>query len=427
MSETIYNNAEVPLWDGVKSLILHLTSACNMSCTYCFESEAKGSMSEKDMYHIIDRAIDSAYFQNIKENKKGNKSHLSVSFFGGEPLLEFDLMKKGVAYALQNKPNDMNITFGVTTNGTLLTKEKVDFMASHNFSMILSIDGDKDAHDSNRIYKNMRGTYDDIVKYVPYLLKTMVGHNGISRVTARPSYTNKTGEQLFDIVKHLYSLGFTSIAPIPVIDATKLGERLDWENSWKAIEQAHWNIAEWWYDINFNKGGYVDVKFIRDFGRDFMSRYSPTKSMACGTGLAYQAYGADGYIYPCHRWVNDIDKLDFRMAKITDEYISKESAKKFWINRKDFTSELSCNHCPIEDICSKGCNVVNYKTTGNRTHIPKEQCWFELLKHKIGMRLIAKYNNNEKMIKMLGGVISRISNRTITMQQVNINNKKKEV
>jgi len=375
----------------------------------CFESEMKGSMSEEDLYRILDRSIDSAYFQNIKTNQKNAIPHLSISFFGGEPLLEYELMKKGVAYALQNKSKDMTLSFGITTNGVLLDKEKVDFMVKHNFSMILSVDGDKESHDINRVYKNGKGTYEDILKNIPYLLEQMTDKQGRSRVTVRPSYTNETGEKLFHTIKHLYSIGFTSLAPIPIIDATKLGKRLDWEKSWRSIEQAHWDIAEWWYDINFNQNKYVDVKFVRDFGRDFMGSFKPNTNLACGTGLAYQAYGSDGYIYPCHRWVNDVNYLDFRMAKISEETFRKDKAKKFWINRRNFTSELGCQHCPIEDICSKGCNVVNYKTTGDRQHIPKEHCWFELLRHKIGMRLIAKYGHNVEMIKVLNGKISKIA------------------
>lgn len=407
-------NKETCIWENVKTLVLHITSSCCLNCKYCFFEHGKTESMSPDVLHfIIDRAIDSVYFQTLVENVnhpkyKPNKN-MSISFFGGEPLMRFDLIKDGVEYAKKNKPPEMSISFGVTTNGVLLNKENIDYMTENNFSMILSIDGPADIHDTNRVFPDGSGSHAKILQNLPYLLEKMN-----KRITARPSYTDAGVSKLFETIKYLVDeLKFTTVAAIPVIDSTQFGKRIDWESVWTELTNQYWLVTEWWYQECIVKGRTIDIKFIRDFGRDFLSRNTPVSGNACGTGFGYQAYGPDGYIYPCHRYVNDIDHEAMRICKYDNEMIENELAKKLFIKREDFTSELGCKTCILEDTCSKGCNVVNLKLTKDRTIVPKEQCWFSLLQFRNGMRLLSKYGKDPRVIHKLGGQMWNIVNSAL--------------
>jgi uncharacterized protein len=406
------------IWENVKTLVLHVTNSCCLRCSYCFERHGQMEDMPVDMLHaIIDRAIDSVYFQTLVENvnhpKRKPDKNMSISFFGGEPLMRFDLVKDGVEYAKKNKPPEMNISFGITTNGVLLNKENIDYMAENNFSMILSIDGPADIHDTNRIFPDGSGSHAKILQNLPYLLEKMN-----RRITVRPSYTDIGVPKLFETVKYLVDeLKFITVAAIPVIDSTQFGERINWEAVWPELIKQYWLITEWWYQECIVKGRNIDIKFIRDFGRDFLSRHIPVSGNACGTGFGYQAYGPDGYIYPCHRYVNDIDHEAMRICKYDNEMIENDLAKKFFIKREDFTSELDCKTCILEDTCSKGCNVVNLKLTKSKTIVPKEQCWFSLLQFRNGMRLLSKYGKDPRMIRKLDGQLWNIVNAALPKKQ----------
>ncbi|MFA4860408.1 radical SAM protein [Methanoregula sp.] len=160
---------QMVLHDGLYQMILGITEDCNLRCRYCVYSEAY-TLSRKPSkvrmeFTTAKKALD-WYISLVMEGREYNPVRKpAISFYGGEPLLNFDLIKKCVQYVKTTYP-DLEFTFSLTTNGTLLNQEREDFLKEHGFLMNISIDGPKEEHDRNRIYQDGRGTFDDVMKNV---------------------------------------------------------------------------------------------------------------------------------------------------------------------------------------------------------------------------------------------------------------------
>jgi len=149
------------LESGLQQLILNVTEDCNMRCKYCKASGAyfyERPHSPRYMTpNIAEKAIDFFITHSSKSQRR------SISFFGGEPLLNFNLIKRSVEYAI-SQTGEKNMHFSLTTNGTLLSDDIIDFLVRHNFSLYISLDGPKDIHNKNRVFKNGKGTFDKIIE-----------------------------------------------------------------------------------------------------------------------------------------------------------------------------------------------------------------------------------------------------------------------
>lgn len=381
-------DAGCSVWSNSTSAVIHITDKCNLSCKYCFEGCLnRPDMTKEIIDRIVDMVSDSVYFRSI--SKGVESSPLSYSFFGGEPLVRFDLIKYAVEKIKKNS-RKVSSSFGVTTNGTLLSKEIVDFFVDNNFSMILSIDGPRDIHDENRVFKNGSGSYDVVIENSKYAIEKMG-----KRITVRPSFTPKTSLRLFETVSHLAKAGFTSISPIPTIDVGREGVCESWDEVIPRLVQQMYMISDWWFEcLKIRKD--IDIKFIRDFFKNFGKGQQPNRSLACGTGIYYQAFSPDGNIFPCHRWTNDINYKDRIISSVFDGNISKEKQASLKIFRNNFKSSVyNCDSCFFENMCSKGCNVVNFKTCGDRTVLPKFQCDWENIIFKNGIRILSRYGTGK--------------------------------
>lgn len=157
--------------NGCKQLILNVTDACNLRCKYCYfysdtysyaPKMCNKSMSVYTAYKAIDVYLD--YHKNrLKKNKKASGA---ITFYGGEPLLQFELIKNCIAYASKI---DLSLSFHLTTNGTIMNDEILSFFVEHNVHVTISLDGPKEEHDRNRITCNQVGTYDIVIKNINYI------------------------------------------------------------------------------------------------------------------------------------------------------------------------------------------------------------------------------------------------------------------
>ena len=311
MDQNNISSYEVEPLGGLGHLVLFTTTCCNFRCKYCFEDHSNCKhMDKKIAKPIIDRFIDSYYFNKITNNNSKKNESLKVSFFGGEPLLNLDFIKWAVDYIDKQVSGILNVSYGLTTNGSLLTKEVVDYLASHRFSIILSLDGPKEINDINRVDIKGNGTFDIVAEKIPYLLEKMPG------IAVRPSYVPDVVNKLYSIVAFFRDMGFTTISPIPVHDTGGVKSSVGWTDEvYSELSKQMWAISQMWYDHVIVKGNKLNIKFIFDFFRDFMQSYKPQEGMACGTGIGYAALGTNGYLYPCHRWVHDIEEKKYRMYK----------------------------------------------------------------------------------------------------------------
>lgn len=151
----------------LNTVALTLTNSCNLTCEYCFANQGKYDIPNLHMsYETAKKSIDLV----IESVKKNNSDSIKVAFFGGEPLLAFDLIEKIVNYTNENIPPNIKVRYIITTNGTLMNPNIAQFMNKHKFEVTVSIDGNKHVHDYYRKYPNMRGSYEDVVKAINILL-----------------------------------------------------------------------------------------------------------------------------------------------------------------------------------------------------------------------------------------------------------------
>ena len=191
---TVDEVRDLVLREGVNQLILGVTENCNMRCRYCIYSENyeffKSYSFKRMPFETARKAID-CYFSLFEESLELNPNKdASIGFYGGEPLLEFDLIKRCIGYTKQNYSH-FGPQFNLTTNGTLLTNERADYLMENKVSIAVSLDGPKEEHDRKRVYANGKGTFDDVMRNVSYLIS-----KGYDKIHALPVYDWKT-----DIIK----------------------------------------------------------------------------------------------------------------------------------------------------------------------------------------------------------------------------------
>lgn len=187
---TVEEVKDLVLREGIGQLILGVTENCNMRCRYCIYSDNyklfRDYSFKRMPFETAKKAID-YYFSLFEEALELNPNRdASIGFYGGEPLLEFDLIKKCIEYTKQNY-SCFEPQFNMTTNGTLLTKERADYLMENNVSIAVSLDGPKEEHDRKRVYVSGGGTFDDVMKNVSYLIS-----KGYDKIHALPVYDWKT-------------------------------------------------------------------------------------------------------------------------------------------------------------------------------------------------------------------------------------------
>ncbi len=329
----------------LKSMCLNVAHACNFACKYCFAKQGNyGEKSGLMSFEVAKRAIDFLY-----ENSKGRK-HLEVDFFGGEPLLDFDVVKKTIYYA-RKQYADKEWRFTLTTNGSLLTEEMEKFFYENDVSLVLSLDGDKKINDMFRVFPDGKGTFD----YILPKIKMVADHRKESGgYYVRGTYTKKT-IHISKTVMDLHSFGFKYISLEPVVTTDKeinISEEdlplLKREYEKLAKEYVESQKQGEWHFFHFN----VDL----EAGPCIQKRIH-----GCGAGVEYLAVSPSGEIYPCHQFdgIKEM-KLGDIWNGITNKQLTEQFRKaNFLFNKKE------CADCWARFYCSGGCLANNYNMTGD--------------------------------------------------------------
>lgn len=332
--------------DSIKALCLHVSHDCNLSCEYCFASKGDYKSGRRLMTKDIAlKAVDylvsnSSYRHNIE-----------IDFFGGEPLMNFGTVKEVVAYAreLENKTGK-KFYFTITTNGTLLDEEKINFINEYMDNVVISIDGRKEVHDSIRYDRAGRGTYDRIV---PLAQKLVAGRNEKSYFV-RGTFTSRNKDFSKDVM-HLAALGFRKISVEPVVGS---GDELfikeqdipDILNEYEKFAAEYLKCLQegssfrfYHFNLNLYEGPCVYKRVT-----------------ACGAGFEYLAVSPEGYLYPCHQFVG---QKEFIMGDVF-EGISNEKLKESFKNNNILTKE-KCRDCWAKLFCSGGCHANAWYSNGS--------------------------------------------------------------
>ena len=331
----------------VKALCLHVAHTCNLNCSYCFASQGKfhGERAIMSM-ETAKRAIDF-----LVENS-GNHVNLEVDFFGGEPLLNWDVVKGTVAYARSiEKEHGKNLRFTLTTNGVGLNDEVMEFANREMHNVVLSLDGRKETHDRLRKFVDGRGSYDVIVPKFQEFVK----RRGDKEYYMRGTFTHDNVDFTKDLF-HMVDLGFDRLSMEPVVCDPSEPYALTEEDLPKIYEQYE-ILAK--YMLQKEKEGHpiTFYHYMLDLtgGPCIYKRIS-----GCGSGTEYFAVTPWGDLFPCHQFVGE---EQFKMGDIWNG-IQREDIRQDFKMCNVYARE-ECRDCWARLYCSGGCAANAFHGTGD--------------------------------------------------------------
>lgn len=333
----------------LKALCLHIAHDCNMCCKYCFAGEGEYSGDRSLMsFEVGKKALD------FLIEKSGTRRNLEVDFFGGEPLLNFDVVKQLVAYARSiEKEKGKNFRFTLTTNGVLLDDEVMEWANKECYNVVLSLDGRKETNDRMRRTKNNKGTYDLILPK----FKKMAEERKQQGYYIRGTYTHYNTDFASDII-HLADMGFEQLAMEPVVTDPKMDYALQDSDILKLKDQYDL-LAKEMCKRNREGNGFTFFHYMIDLegGPCIYKRIS-----GCGVGTDYMAVTPWGDLYPCHQFVGD---EKFLLGNVFDGVKNTDVVNEFKLC--NVYSREACQDCFAKLYCSGGCSANAYHTTGKIT------------------------------------------------------------
>ena len=364
------NNSKV-----IKALCLHVAHTCNLNCSYCFASQGKYQGDRALMsFEVGKRAFDF-----LIENS-GTRRNLEVDFFGGEPLMNWDVVKQLVAYARSiEKEHNKNFRFTLTTNGILIDDEVIDFLNKEMSNVVLSLDGRKEVNDHFRRDYAGNGSYDKIVPKFQKLVQAREGKNYYVRGTFTHNNVDFTND-LF----HMADLGFTELSMEPVVCPPDDPYALTEEDMPKIFEQYEILAKEM---LKRKKEGrpFTFYHYMLDLknGPCIYKRIT-----GCGSGTEYMAVTPWGELFPCHQFVGD---SKYSLGNIYDGITNTEIQDGF--RSCNAYAREECKDCWARLYCSGGCAANSYHATGSITGVYKYGC--ELFKKRIECAVMMQVAESE--------------------------------
>ncbi|MCI8293851.1 MAG: thioether cross-link-forming SCIFF peptide maturase [Hespellia sp.] len=363
----------------VKALCLHIAHDCNLACKYCFAEEGE--------YHgrraLMSLEVGKKALDFLIEHS-GNRRNLEVDFFGGEPLMNWQVVKDLVVYGRElEKQYDKHFRFTVTTNGVLLNDEIQEFINQEMDNVVLSLDGRKEVNDRMRPFRNGAGSYDLIV---PKFQKLAESRNQ-EKYYIRGTFTRNNLDFSKDIL-HFADLGFTQISIEPVV-----GEDTDpyaiQEADLPQIFAEYDKLAKIMVERKRAGQGFQFFHFMIDLegGPCVAKRLS-----GCGSGTEYLAVTPWGDLYPCHQFVGD---EKFRMGTVEEGILRPEIAEDF--RSCSVYSKEECRHCFARFYCSGGCMANAYKFKGSLHETYPVGCEMERKRVECAIMIQAALADEERM------------------------------
>lgn len=349
-SEDTYQNLAIDFKNRptvIKAMCLHIAHDCNLACKYCFAGEGEYCGDRSLMSFEVGKQA----FDFLIANS-GTRKNLEVDFFGGEPLMNFEVVKQLVAYAReQEKIHNKNFRFTLTTNGVLLDKEVMDFANKEMYNVVLSLDGRKETNDRMRVSRNGKGSYDLIVPK----FKEMVKRRGDKEYYIRGTYTHYNTDFTKDIL-HMADLGFTKLAMEPVVASPDAPYALKEEDLPILFDQYEKLAAEM-VRREKNGKGFTFFHYMIDLeGGPCIAK----RIAGCGVGTEYVAVTPWGDLYPCHQFVGDENYL---LGNVFDGITNEEVRSRF--KMCNIYTRPQCNDCFARLYCSGGCSANAYHATGS--------------------------------------------------------------
>ena len=340
----------------VKALCLHVAHTCNLNCAYCFASQGRYHGERALMsFEVGKQALDFLVAHS------GSRHNLEVDFFGGEPLMNFDVVKQLVAYARSiEEESGKHFRFTLTTNGLLIDDDVIDFANREMSNVVLSLDGRKEIHDRCRVDYAGNGSWDRIVPKFQKLVNARGGKNYYMRGT----FTHANPDFLEDI-RTMLDLGFTELSMEPVVCAAGDPAALTEEDLPVVLKQYE-DLARLMLARRREGKPFTFYHYMLDLsgGPCIYKRIS-----GCGSGTEYMAVTPGGDLYPCHQFVGE---EKFRLGDVwqgvTNPGVQEEFAACNVYAREE------CRDCWARLYCSGGCAANAYHATGSVRGVYRYGC-----------------------------------------------------
>ena len=349
--------ADFPL----QALVLNITNQCNLACTYCYEFGADkiATPNGKPKYMTLETARSSVDF--LLDQSAGRQA-VHITFFGGETLMNFKLLREVVLYAQgAAAAQGRAITFSLTTNATLLTDEIIAFLSDQEIGVTVSMDGPPDLQDKHRIYKNGKGSYAVIE---PRLRKLLAIHK-TRAITARVTLTEGVTD-VIRIYRHLKEdLGFHEVGFAPVTNSGDQAYAIDDGGMEGVLAQFHELADEWLeYALRGQMHGFSNVS--ETIGELIQG---VNKSHPCGAGLGLLGVSPSGDLSPCHRFTD----ADSHTLGHIDSGIDADKREDF-LSRGHVAAKYECQSCWARPLCAGGCHHEAFVRYGDTGHANLHYC-----------------------------------------------------
>ena len=336
----------------IKAMCLHVAHDCNLRCKYCFASTGDFGGGRK----LLDEETGKQAIDFLLKYSYGRKN-LELDFFGGEPLMNFDVVKAVVEYARSKEAeHGKNFRFTITTNGVLLDDDKIDYINREMSNVVLSIDGRKEINDLLRPTPNGSGSYDVIVPHYQRLVKRRNGNpEDRWQYYVRGTFTRHNLDFAKDVM-HLNELGFDQISIEPVVSEEQQEYAIT-ERELPRIFEEYETLAKQLIERKKNGTGFNFFHFMIDLDQ---GPCAIKRLRGCGCGNEYVAVTPDGDVYPCHQFVG---MEDWKMGSVKD--LSVDWNKKDYFAKANVYTKEECRSCWAKFYCSGGCNANSYQYAGD--------------------------------------------------------------
>lgn len=364
----------------VKAICLHVAHDCNLACKYCFAGKGeydgpKGLMSFETGKRALDFLIE----------QSGTRKNLEVDFFGGEPLMNWEVCKKLVEYGReQEKIHNKNFRFTLTTNGLLINDDVIEFCNREMGNVVLSLDGRKATNDAMRVSRNGAGSYDLIIDK----FKKFANSRNQENYYMRGTYTHNNLDFSQDII-HMADMGFKELSIEPVVCSPDEPYALK-DSDLPVLKEQYQILADEMLKRYRKGNGFTFYHYMIDLdaGPCIVKRVS-----GCGVGTEYLAVTPNGELYPCHQFVGD---EKFLLGSIWDGITNKQVLEQF--ENCNVYSHKECKDCFAKLYCSGGCAANAYHTTGSVNGIYEFGC--ELHRKRIECAIMLKVAEAEEKLNI---------------------------
>lgn len=353
----------------VSAIILMIVQECNLRCVYCYgnggEYTNKGIMSQKTAFDSVDFLINNS-----------DEKELFITFFGGEPLLNFKLIKEVVEYCKKReKETGKQFRYSITTNGTLINEKIEKFLKDNKFVIQISIDGKKEKHNANRYDINGVGSYETVIKKTENLRKD-------SLVSARATVSSNNMGYV-EIFEHLVSLGFRVV---PIAIAKNMLKDSDYSELYKEYEKY---IDH--FEKLIQKGDIAKAKKMIDLLSAIEKiEYGSERYLGCGVARNMYAVDIDGRLYPCHRFVAN---KEYSLGDIKNGVSTKRSE---FIKNLHIGNHDQCKDCWAQNLCLGGCPNENLLETDSINKASQKNCILTKLMYEKLIEVYVRLTEEQK-------------------------------